>query len=106
MGYMFSLRDWSRAVTGFSISWPALQQPRTWRSPFASKGPLTMLWHEHCVRELVLRHEALRTTFRMVDGALSQVISEEPVYSFTVSDLRGLPEATRLAKSRGAHPRA
>ena len=57
------------------------------------------LWREHCVRELVLRHEALRTTFRMIDEALSQVISEEPVYSFTVSDLRGLPENSRLEKA-------
>src|SRR5271170_3132654 len=50
---------------------------------------------EQCVRALVERQEALRTTFRMIDGSLSQVISEEPVYRFTVSDLRELPEAAR-----------
>ncbi len=66
---------------------------------FRLEGPIEDALAEHCVRELVLRHEALRTTFRMIDEALSQVISEEPVYSFTVSDLRGLPEATRLERA-------
>src|SRR5271156_2969888 len=63
---------------------------------FRLEGPIEDALAERCVRELVLRHEALRTTFRMVDEALSQIISEEPVYSFTVSDLRGLPGAARL----------
>jgi len=63
---------------------------------FRLAGPIEDALAEHCVRDLVLRHEALRTTFRMIDETLSQVISEEPVYSFTVSDLRGLPEAARL----------
>jgi non-ribosomal peptide synthetase component F/thioesterase domain-containing protein/acyl carrier protein len=66
---------------------------------FRLEGPIEDAQAEHCVRELVLRHEVLRTTFRMIDEALSQVISEEPVYSFTVSDLRGLPEAARLKKA-------
>ncbi len=66
---------------------------------FRLDGPIDDALAQHCVRELVLRHEALRTTFRMIDEALSQVISEEPVYSFTVSDLRGLPENSRLEKA-------
>ncbi len=66
---------------------------------FRLEGPIEDALAEHCVRELVLRHEALRTTFRMIDEALSQIIAEEPVYSFAVSDLRGLPEAARLEKA-------
>ena len=50
---------------------------------------------EHAVRALVERHEALRTTFRLVDDRLCQVISEEARYSFAVTDLAGLPEAER-----------
>src|SRR5579862_4444031 len=62
---------------------------------FRLEGPVRDNVAEECVRALVLRHEALRTTFRMIDGELSQVISEEAAYSFTVSDLRKLPEAER-----------
>jgi len=52
---------------------------------------------DRCILALTLRHEALRTTFQMVDGNLSQIISEEPHYGFDISDLRHLPEADRTA---------
>ncbi|HEV2274302.1 MAG TPA: condensation domain-containing protein [Acidobacteriaceae bacterium] len=45
---------------------------------------------ERCIRELTLRHEALRTVFRIIDGELSQVIGDEPRFSFRISDLRSL----------------
>jgi non-ribosomal peptide synthetase component F/thioesterase domain-containing protein len=54
---------------------------------------------EQSICGLSLRHEALRTTFRMVNGELMQVISEEPSYQFSVSDLRGLPEALRQPRA-------
>jgi non-ribosomal peptide synthetase component F/thioesterase domain-containing protein len=57
---------------------------------FRLEGPIQDELAERAVRSLVLRHEALRTNFQMVDGVLSQVISEEPTYSFDVSDLRAL----------------
>jgi non-ribosomal peptide synthetase component F/thioesterase domain-containing protein/acyl carrier protein len=57
---------------------------------------------ERSVRALVERHEALRTTFRMVDSQLSQVISEEPRFSFSVTDLRNLPEADRESAAEAA----
>ena len=50
---------------------------------------------ERAVCALVERHEALRTTFRLVDDRLCQVISEEARYSFSVTDLTGLPESER-----------
>lgn len=52
---------------------------------------------DRCILALTLRHEALRTTFQMVDGNLSQIISEEPHYGFDISDLRHLSEADRAA---------
>jgi len=62
---------------------------------FRLEGPVRADIAEECVRAMVLRHEALRTTFRMVDGALSQIISEGPIYSFTVSDLRDVAQGER-----------
>ena len=62
---------------------------------FRLEGPVKDDLAEQCIRALVLRHEALRTTFRMLDGALSQVISEEAPYSFAISDLRNEPAAER-----------
>jgi len=61
---------------------------------------------EQAVVALCLRHEALRTNFRMIDGVLSQVISEEPRYHFFLSDLRDLPgdrpeEAAKLVEVHG-----
>ena len=93
-----------RRWTGFTSSRPGLEQSRYWlldqlagastasnmAVAFRLEGPVRDDIAEACVRALVLRHEALRTTFRMVDGSLSQIISEEPAYSFTVSDLRNL----------------
>lgn len=57
---------------------------------------------ERAVEAIVARHEALRTTFRLVDDQLSQVISEEAAYSFTITDLRHLPEAERAAAAEAA----
>jgi non-ribosomal peptide synthetase component F/thioesterase domain-containing protein len=54
---------------------------------------------EQCIRDLTLRHEALRTTYRMVNGELSQVISDEPLYDFSVSDLRAVSEEQRRQRA-------
>ena len=66
---------------------------------------------EQAVAALVGRHEALRTTFRVVDGHLSQIISEQSNYSFTISDLRTLPAievaaAAEAAVEEHSHARA
>lgn len=62
---------------------------------FRLYGELNDLLVEQSICALTLRHEALRTTFRMIGGELQQVISEEPLYHFSVSDLRTLPAETR-----------
>lgn len=50
-------------------------------------GPLDPLLTEQAIAALTLRHEALRTLFRIVDGHLSQVILTRPLYEFTQQDL-------------------
>ena len=62
---------------------------------FRLVGEVDDILAEKSICALTLRHEALRTTFRMIDGALNQVISEEPLYHFSVSDLRILPKEER-----------
>jgi non-ribosomal peptide synthetase component F/thioesterase domain-containing protein len=59
---------------------------------FRLEGAIDDAVVEQSLRELVRRHEALRTNFRMVDGELSQIVSDEPRFSFAISDLRSLDE--------------
>lgn len=66
---------------------------------FRLDGPVGDTLVERSLRELVLRHEALRTTYRMIDGELAQIISEEPHFAFSVSDLRALASGEALKKA-------
>jgi non-ribosomal peptide synthetase component F/thioesterase domain-containing protein len=66
------------------------------------EGPIDDSIVERAIAAIVARHEALRTTFRIVDGQLCQVISEEATYNFTVTDLRHLPESERAAAAEAA----
>src|SRR5262249_680235 len=50
------------------------------------------------LQEIVHRHEALRTTFNMVDGKPAQVIGPALPPDLEVIDLRHLPEAEREAE--------
>jgi amino acid adenylation domain-containing protein len=51
--------------------------------------------------ELARRHEALRTTFRAVDGAPVQVVAPPPpAATLALADLSGLPAARRAAAAR------
>ena len=52
-------------------------------------GVLDPLIVEQAIAALTLRHEALRTLFRMVDGQLSQIILTRPLYEFAQQDLTG-----------------
>jgi non-ribosomal peptide synthetase component F/thioesterase domain-containing protein/acyl carrier protein len=54
---------------------------------FELAGPLDPLLVEQAIAALTLRHEALRTVFRIVEGHLSQVILTRPLYEFTQQDL-------------------
>lgn len=57
---------------------------------------------ERAIQALVERHEALRTTFRLVEGKLCQIIREEPQFSFSITDLRRLPDPERPAAAEAA----
>ncbi|WP_116121188.1 non-ribosomal peptide synthetase, partial [Archangium gephyra] len=64
------------------------------------KGELEVGALERSFEELVRRHEALRTTFRVENGEPVQVISEQPRLAFSVEELSALPEAGREAEAR------
>ncbi len=73
-------------------------------------GPLDPLLAEQAIAALTLRHEALRTLFRIVDGHLSQVILTRPLYEFTHQDMSrtdnsAVPQA-ELAAALSAHSHA
>ncbi|HSF42281.1 MAG TPA: amino acid adenylation domain-containing protein [Thermoanaerobaculia bacterium] len=62
------------------------------------------------LREIVRRHEALRTRFALVDGRPGQIVEAAPRVELPVADLSGLPEAARepealrLAAAESAAP--
>ncbi|NOT58294.1 MAG: amino acid adenylation domain-containing protein, partial [Deltaproteobacteria bacterium] len=59
------------------------------------RGPLNVATLEQSLNEVVGRHEALRTTFAMVDGQPVQLIVPIPLLTLPVIDLRALPETER-----------
>nr|QEO74753.1 AMP-dependent synthetase and ligase [uncultured bacterium] len=65
---------------------------------FKLEGPLNVALLEKIMREIVGRHEALRTNFTVIDGEPVQVISNEVGFSIPVIDLRDSPEEEKQAK--------
>ncbi|NLH05978.1 MAG: AMP-binding protein [Chloroflexi bacterium] len=63
-------------------------------------GPVDPAVLERCLNEIVRRHEALRTTFKTVDGKPQQVIAPELYVPFPVVDLTSLPKAAREVEAR------
>ncbi len=61
-------------------------------------GPLDLAALKDSVNEIVGRHEALRTTFALVDGAPVQVIAPFLKLALPVVDLQSLPETEREAE--------
>ena len=85
---------------------PAYNLPRTYRF----KGQLNVAALEQSLGEIVRRHEALRTTFAVVDEQPLQIIAPHLNLTLPVLDLRNLPEtereneATRLAQEDAQRP--
>ena len=59
------------------------------------KGSLNLAALEQSLNEVVRRHEALRTTFSIVDGQPSQVIAPKLIITLPVVNLRPLSEVER-----------
>ncbi|WP_442923200.1 amino acid adenylation domain-containing protein [Microcoleus sp. A6-C5] len=62
------------------------------------KGRLNVVVLELCFKEIVRRHEALRTTFATVDGQPVQVVGQNFNFGLQVLDLQKLPEIQREAE--------
>ncbi len=69
-------------------------------APVRLKGRLDLQALECTLTEIVRRHEALRTTFRTVEGRAVQVIAEARPLSLPVTDLSYLPPERREAEAR------
>src|ERR671932_1006421 len=73
-------------------------------------GSLNLAAWEQTFNEIVRRHEALRTTFRMLEGQLVQVIAPSLTIPLPVVDVRNLSaaeqdaETRRLATEERSHP--
>ncbi len=63
-------------------------------------GTLEVEALKRSLKEIVSRHEALRTTFAAVDGEPVQVISAAMDTKLPVEDLSGLPQAEREAETK------
>jgi amino acid adenylation domain-containing protein len=66
---------------------------------FALRGPLDRAALERSVREIVRRHEALRTTFAATGATLVQRIAAEPCVQMPTVELGGLPASLGEAES-------
>ncbi len=64
------------------------------------QGELNAIALEQSLGEVIRRHEALRTTFAVVNGEPVQVISEAGPYCLPIDDLSELPEAERESQWR------
>jgi amino acid adenylation domain-containing protein len=67
---------------------------------FRFNGRLNIRALRQALREIVRRHEALRTTFVSHDGQVEQCIAEESNVEISVFDLSTSPEAVREAKAQ------
>ena len=61
-------------------------------------GSLNVGALEQSLKEIVRRHEVLRTNFVLVNGSPMQFVSEERFLEISVDDFTGLPEAEREAE--------
>ncbi len=68
--------------------------------PLRLSGALSPPALEHCLGEVIRRHEALRTTFPAVDGVPRQEIAPPSPWSLPEVDLAALPETVRRDEVR------
>ena len=63
-------------------------------------GNLNIPAMERAFQEIIRRHEMLRTTFKMVNGQLFQVIAPSSPFRIELIDLSSFPEDIRIMKMR------
>ena len=63
-------------------------------------GPLDAPALERSIKEVVQRHEILRTTYHLIEGEPRQVIASQSAIPLTVMDLRSFPSHEREARAR------
>ncbi|MEH1944140.1 MAG: amino acid adenylation domain-containing protein [Nostoc sp.] len=62
-------------------------------------GALNETGLSESLREIVRRHETLRSTFQVKNGQVVYAVINEPVFDFSVIDLQHLPETEREAQA-------
>ncbi|MBD2506376.1 amino acid adenylation domain-containing protein [Nostoc muscorum FACHB-395] len=62
-------------------------------------GALNQKALEESLREIVHRHETLRSTFQVKNGQVVYAVVNDPVFDFSVIDLQHLPETEREAQA-------
>lgn len=67
---------------------------------FALIGPLDAVALERAINEIVRRHGALRTSFKMVSGRPMQVVVSDVTLPLQIIDLRDVPAAERQREAR------
>jgi hypothetical protein len=65
---------------------------------FRLVGPLDVSLLHRSIDEIVRRHDVLRTSFALIDGALAQIIHSEAAIPLPLDDLTGLAVAARDAE--------
>jgi len=65
---------------------------------FRLVGPLDVSLLHRSIDEIVCRHDVLRTSFALIDGALAQIIHSEAAIPLPLDDLTGLAVAARDAE--------
>jgi amino acid adenylation domain-containing protein len=75
----------------------SLQPSPAYDIPFVTRlpGPLDAKILERALNEIVARHEALRTTFDVVDRKPAQIVAPSLDLKLNVADLRSLPAQSR-----------
>ncbi|HEU5376092.1 MAG TPA: amino acid adenylation domain-containing protein [Ktedonobacteraceae bacterium] len=77
-------------------------EPGVYNIPFSVglSGKLDINAMERAFQEIIQRHEALRTTFSMVESQLMQVVSPQVPFSLNIIDLQMFSEDVRRTKGR------
>jgi hypothetical protein len=65
---------------------------------FRLVGPLDVSLLQYSIDKVVRRHDVLRTSFALIDGALAQIVHSEAVIPLPQDDLSGLPSPARDAE--------